>query len=150
MNDSTSSDDSRWLVVTNKVKIPLSEFSFTYSRSSGPGGQNVNKVNTKVQLRWPVISTTSLDEPVKARLLARARRRITSDGDLLMTSQRYRDQARNTTDCLEKLKELIAEAMVEPTKRKPTKVTAGARRRRLEGKRRQSQKKQLRRPPAAD
>jgi len=145
-----SSGDDRWLIVTEDLKIPHSEFSFTFSRSSGPGGQNVNKVNTKALLRWPVVSSTRLPDAVKLRLLKRASRRITSDGDLLISSQRYRDQARNIADCIEKLRALLAEVSVEPKRRKKTRISAAARRRRLDHKRRQSQKKELRRPPSTE
>jgi len=134
------------LVVNNRLKIPLREFQFTFSRSSGPGGQNVNKLNTKALLRWPVMRSPSLPEPVRRRLLVKARRRITAEGDLLIVSQRFRDAGRNVADCLEKLRNLLAEAAVAPKRRKPTKPTRASVRRRLDQKRKQSQKKQQRRP----
>jgi ribosome-associated protein len=133
------------LVVNSWLKIPLREFEFTFARSSGPGGQNVNKVNTKATLRWPVAASPSLPDDVRDRLMARYRRRITSSGDLLITSQRFRDAGRNVADCIEKLRALLAEVASPPRKRKPTKPTRGSVRRRLEQKRKQSQKKQLRR-----
>ncbi|MGH7128425.1 MAG: alternative ribosome rescue aminoacyl-tRNA hydrolase ArfB, partial [Planctomycetaceae bacterium] len=107
--------DDEFLVVTDAVRVPMSEFSFTFMRSSGPGGQNVNKVSTKARLRWPVAESESLDEAIKERFLERYRSRITTEGDFLLTSQRYRDQAHNVTDCLEKLREMLAE-VVEPPK----------------------------------
>jgi ribosome-associated protein len=134
------------LVVTPQLKIPLREFQFTFARSSGPGGQNVNKLNTKTLLRWPVISSSSLPETVRRRLLAKHARRITSEGDLLLSSQRFRDAGRNVADCLEKLRRMLAEAAVEPKPRKRTRPSAASVRRRLDRKRRQSQKKQQRRP----
>ena len=133
------------LVVNSRLKIPLREFQFTFSRSSGPGGQNVNKLNTKALLRWPVATSPSLPEAVRRRLLARFPRRITSEGDLLVTSQRFRDAGRNVADCLEKLRAMVAEAAVAPKPRKPTRPTRGSVRARLDRKRRQSQKKRLRR-----
>jgi ribosome-associated protein len=132
------------LVVNSHLQIPLREFVFTFARSSGPGGQNVNKVNTKALLRWPVTKSPSLPEPVRQRLLARCRRQITVEGDLLIVSQRFRDAGRNTADCLEKLRQLVAVAATPARPRKPTRPTRSSVRRRVEGKRRQSQKKQRR------
>ena len=138
------------LVVTSKLKVPLREFQFTFARSSGPGGQNVNKVNTKALLRWPVMQSPSLPEAVRRRLVANAGRRITAEGDLLISSQRFRDAGRNVADCLEKLRAILAAAAVAPKPRKPTRPTRGSVRRRLDRKRRQSQKKQQRRPKLDD
>jgi ribosome-associated protein len=132
------------LIITPHLQIPLREFEFTFSRSSGPGGQNVNKVNTKALLRWPVARSSALTEPVRLRLLARFRRRITVEGDLLIASQRFRDAGRNAADCLEKLRQILVEAAVPSRPRKPTRPTRSSVRRRVENKRRLSQKKQLR------
>ena len=138
------------LVVNDKLKIPIRELSFTFSRSSGPGGQNVNKVNTKATLRWCVKRTRSLPEPVRKRLVARYGGRLTSNGELLVTSQRFRDQARNVADCLRKLRDMIASVAEAPKVRKPTRPTAAARAVRRRGKEAQSRKKQLRRKPLVD
>ncbi len=138
------------LVVNDRIKIPLREFQFTFSRSSGPGGQNVNKLNTKALLRWPVLRSPSLPEAVRRRLLAKVRRRVTAEGDLLITSQRFRDAGRNVADCLQKLHQMLTEAAVPPKRRKPTKPTRASVRRRLDQKRRQSQKKRQRRPRLDD
>jgi ribosome-associated protein len=132
------------LVVTPRVKIPLAEFEFTFARSGGPGGQNVNKVNSKATLRWPVTRSASLPEDVRQRLLAKHPRRITVEGDLLVVSQRFRDAGRNVADCLEKLRGLIEEAANPPKPRKSTKPTRGSVRRRITDKRQQGQKKQRR------
>jgi ribosome-associated protein len=132
------------LIITPHLQIPLREFEFTFARSSGPGGQNVNKVNTKAQLRWPVTSTPSLPEAVRQRLLAKCRRQVTTSGDLLIVSQRFRDAGRNAADCLEKLRRMLAEAAVPARPRRPTRPTRGSVQRRIEGKRRLSQKKQRR------
>jgi ribosome-associated protein len=133
------------LAITPHVKIPLAELEFTFSRSSGPGGQNVNKVNTKAQLRWRVASSPSLPEPVRSRLLQRQRRRLTADGDLLITSQRFRDAPRNKADCLEKLRRIVLEVAEPPRVRKPTKPTRGSVRRRVRLKQQRALKKRDRR-----
>jgi len=138
------------LIVNSRLKIPLREFRFTFARSSGPGGQNVNKLNTKALLRWPVVASPSLPEAVRRRLLARHGRKVTAEGDLLITSQRFRDAGRNVADCLEKLRTMLAEAAVVPKHRRPTRPTKASKRRRLENKRRQSQKKQQRRSDFAE
>ena len=99
------------LIVTSRLQIPMREFTFTYARSSGPGGQNVNKLSTKAILRWPMRTSKSLPEAVRARFLARYGNKLTTDGDLLITSQRTRDAGRNTADCLEKLREMLREML---------------------------------------
>ncbi len=134
------------LVVNNRLKIPLREFRFSFSRSSGPGGQNVNKLNTKALLRWAVMKSPSLPDSIRGRLVSRHRRRVTAAGDLLVSSQRFRDAGRNVADCLQKLRTMLAEAAVAPKPRKPTKPTRASVRRRLDQKRRQSKKKRQRRP----
>lgn len=146
-HDCSDSDD---LTVTDRIRIPAGELTFTFMRSSGPGGQNVNKVNSKVRLRWPIVASTSLPADVKNRFLTRYRRRITTGGDLLITSQRYRDQAKNVIDCREKLQELIAAVAHPPTPRRKTKPSRAARQRRLNEKHHRASKKQSRRPPRVD
>lgn len=135
------------LVINSQLQIPLGEFHFTFSRSSGPGGQNVNKLNTKATLRWAVVQSASLPDDVRARFLQQYRTRITSEGDLVMTSQRFRDAGRNAGDCLEKLRQMLSAVAQPPKARKATKPSRASKRRRLEDKRKQSQKKQFRRPP---
>lgn len=138
------------LRVNDRISIPYAEFDFTFARSGGPGGQNVNKVNSKVTLRWAVRTSPTLPPDVFARFRAKYHRRITKDGDLVMTSQRYRDQGRNVADCLEKLRELLLDVAVAPRKRKPTRRTKGSVQRRLNDKKQQSAKKQNRRRPTSD
>lgn len=133
------------LVVNDKLSIPLREFSFSFARSSGPGGQNVNKLNTKATLRWSVENSPALPNDVRERFKSRYRRRITTDGELVMSSQRFRDQGRNVADCLSKLRDMLDAVAKPPKRRKPTKPTASSKRRRLREKRRISDKKQNRR-----
>ncbi|HEY4309478.1 MAG TPA: alternative ribosome rescue aminoacyl-tRNA hydrolase ArfB [Pirellulales bacterium] len=138
------------LVVNSRLQIPLSEFEFTYARSSGPGGQNVNKVNSKALLRWPVAHSAALPAEVRERFLRRYASRVTTAGELLISSQRYRDQGRNAEDCLEKLRVMVAEVAVRPTTRRKTRPTRASKERRLDTKREESSKKKLRRSPQRD
>ena len=132
------------LVVSPLISIPLREFDFSFSRSSGPGGQNVNKVNTKVQLRWRYQDSPHLHPGAKIRFQESFRRRINNEGELLVVSQRFRDQGRNVADCLNKLKQMILSIETPPKKRRPTKVSKGAKQRRLNDKKQHSEKKQRR------
>lgn len=133
------------LVVNGRISIPDGEFDWSFARSGGPGGQNVNKVESKAVLRWPVAASPSIPEPVRARFLARHRRRVTAEGVFVMQSQRYRDQDRNKQDCLEKLAELLREAAVVPKARVATKPTRGSKERRLTEKKRRGAVKRDRR-----
>ncbi|HVX64161.1 MAG TPA: alternative ribosome rescue aminoacyl-tRNA hydrolase ArfB [Pirellulales bacterium] len=143
--DTYRSGASTELAVNSRLRIPLDEFEFTFARSSGPGGQNVNKVSSKALLRWPIQTSPSLPEAVRSRFLGKYGNRVTTDGDLLISSQRYRDQRRNVDDCLEKLRVMLAEAAAPPVRRKRTKPSRGSIERRLEAKRQQSTRKQARR-----
>ncbi len=133
------------LRISATISIPTDELKFTYSRSPGPGGQNVNKVNTKATLTWDLSVTTALPDDVLQRFKSQNRTRITRDDRFVTTSSRYRDQPRNANDCLGKLRQLLLKAIEKPKPRKPTKPTAGARRRRLDKKRKTSDKKMSRR-----
>jgi len=133
------------MLVPPGISIPDSEFQFTFVRSSGPGGQNVNKVNTKALLRWPVTASPSLSGPVRARFLARYGSRLTIAGELLISSQRTRDQGKNRDDCLEKLRAMLAAVAVAPIRRRKTKPSRGSIERRLTQKRQASGRKQQRR-----
>jgi len=139
-------DSKRHLVVTPTWSIPVDEFRFTYSRSGGPGGQNVNKVNSKATLRWQAHGSPSLSSDLWDRLRKRFARRLTEQGELLVSSQRFRDAGRNASDCLEKLRRLLLEIASPPKVRRPTKPSRAARARRLEQKRFQQRRKQARRP----
>src|SRR5262245_37529579 len=114
------------LHVNHQLRIPDDEFRWSFVRAGGPGGQNVNKVASKAVLRWHVASSASLPADVKERLRAQQHRRVTTEGDLILTSQRYRDQERNKQDCLDKLRAMVAQAAVRPRARKPTKPTRGS------------------------
>jgi ribosome-associated protein len=133
------------LEVNSRIRIPPSEFQWTYVRSSGPGGQNVNKVNSKAVLRWSVVHSPSLPPDVRERFLTRYRSRITAEGDFIIASQRYRDQGRNAADALEKLRTLVAAVAVPAKKRRPTKPTRASVRRRVETKQARSRTKKMRR-----
>ncbi len=133
------------LVVAPHIRIPREEFEFSFVRSSGPGGQNVNKVNSKAVMRWSPTKTPSLPEPVRERFLAKFASRITTEGELVLTSDRHRDQPSNIEDCFEKVREMLVSVATAPKKRRPTKPSKGSKERRLDSKRRDSAKKQGRR-----
>jgi ribosome-associated protein len=126
------------LEVHPHLRIPETEFAWSYVRSGGPGGQNVNKVASKAVLRWPLVASPSLPADVKARLRAREANRITVEGELVLTSQRFRDQERNRQDCLDKLREMIARAAARPKVRRKTKPTRGSQEARLRAKKRRA------------
>jgi ribosome-associated protein len=133
------------IVVNSRIRIPRSELEFSFARSSGPGGQNVNKVSSKAVLRWRVTASTSLPEEVRARFLARYGSRVTNEGDVVISSQRYRDQGRNVADAMEKLREMVAAVASAPKKRRRTKPSAASVARRIEAKQARSKKKRMRR-----
>ena len=138
------------LRVNDRIAIPFTEFDFTFARSGGPGGQNVNKVNSKVTLRWDIIKSPTLPADVLTRFRAKHHSRMTKDGEFVMHSQRYRDQGRNVADCLEKLRELLLEVAVAPRTRRLTRRTKGSVQRRLNEKKQQSDKKLSRRKPSRE
>lgn len=138
------------LRINARISIPRSELRFTFVRSSGPGGQNVNKVASKAVLRWAAKTSPSIPEDVRGRLLVRAARQINDRGELVLTSQRYRDQPRNIDDCLDKLRSLIASVAKPPRVRRKTKPTKSSREARLTEKRAASEKKRRRQRPTMD
>jgi ribosome-associated protein len=130
--------------ITHGIALHETEVSETFIRGSGPGGQNVNKVATAVQLRFDVRNSPSLPEEVKARLQRLAGKRLTLDGVLIITAQRHRTQERNRADALERLLELIREATRRPKPRRPTRPTLASKKRRLESKSKRSEVKRNR------
>jgi ribosome-associated protein len=130
--------------ITSSIAINESELQESFIRASGPGGQNVNKLATAVQLRFDVRGSPSLPDDVRARLARLAGKRLTREGVLVITAQRHRTQERNRSDALARLVELIRQAAVAPKPRRPTKPTLASRRRRLEGKKRRAGVKRLR------
>ena len=124
--------------VTGSIALDDDELEFDYVLASGPGGQNVNKVSTAVRLKFNVRGSPSLPDGVRVRLERLAGRRLTQEGILLISAQRFRSQIRNREDAIERLTALIREAAIPPTPRRPTRPTAASRRRRLDSKARRS------------
>lgn len=130
--------------VTDTIAIQENEIQFDFVRSSGPGGQNVNKVATAVQLRFDIVKAKSLPEDVRNRLKDLAGKRLTEDGVLIIHARRFRTQERNRRDAIERLIELIQKAAVKPKVRRKTKPSQATKEQRLADKRRLSEKKRLR------
>jgi ribosome-associated protein len=130
--------------INHTISIDERELEETFIRASGPGGQNVNKLSTAVQLRFDVRRSPSLPDDMRARLERLAGKRVTREGVLVITAQRHRTQERNRQDALDRLIELIQRAAVAPVPRRPTKPTKGSRERRLQSKKQHSNIKGLR------
>jgi ribosome-associated protein len=133
------------IVVSHRVVIPASALTFRAVRASGPGGQNVNKVSSKVELRVELRAIVGLDPGQRRRLETAARRRLDGSGGLIVVSQRTRSQAQNLEDAREKIRGLVLSALSEPKIRKPTKPSRASKVRRVEEKRMHARKKEMRR-----
>ncbi|WP_081426636.1 alternative ribosome rescue aminoacyl-tRNA hydrolase ArfB [Sorangium cellulosum] len=136
---------SQPLVINDELTVPVALLSWSAVRASGPGGQNVNKVASKVELRLDFAAWPELAADAKARLRAIARGRLDAEGRLMIVSQLTRDQQRNLDDAREKLRALLLRALEPPVLRRPTRPTRASKARRLDEKRRTGEKKQVRR-----
>lgn len=128
----------RMISVSTKITIPDAELHFTYSRASGPGGQNVNKVSSKATMHFDVTASPSIPAEVKQRFLTKFASKLTTEGQVVIHSQEHRDQPRNAEACEEKLKSMILEVLTPPRKRKATRPTLGSKTRRLKEKKARS------------
>ena len=133
------------LRVTERITIPEDELRVAFARSGGAGGQNVNKVNSKVELRWTPATSLALGEDDRAWLLRKLAGRLTNDGDLLVTSERTRDQGKNRSDAAAKLAAIVAAALFRPKKRRATRPTRGSKERRIGEKKHRAEIKKSRR-----
>lgn len=131
--------------ITKTILLNLSEVKFTFITSSGPGGQNVNKVATAVQLRFDVMSSASLPENVKTRFMMLFGNRLTGQGELVIKASSFRTQERNKQDAIKRLCMILRQAAIQPKKRKKTKPTFASKQKRLNSKKIQGRKKSMRR-----
>lgn len=132
------------VAVKSDAMVPEHELEWSYARSGGPGGQNVNKVSSKAVLRWNLAASTSVAEEVKSRIQTQFPSKVTATGFVVIASQQFRDQERNRQACVEKLEAMIVQASKVPKARLKTKPSQAAKQRRLEAKKRQTARKAAR------
>jgi ribosome-associated protein len=142
--------DMGFLEVSPDLRVPLSELEFRASRSGGPGGQHVNTSSTRVEVTWDVAGSPALSEEQRQRLLVRLARRLDGTGRIRLVSSSTRSQLRNRQDVTERLREVVAQALVVPKPRKRTRTPRAAKAARLENKRRRAATKRDRRPPRGE
>jgi ribosome-associated protein len=138
------------LIVARGIEVPREEIEVDYSRSSGPGGQHVNKTETRVTLRFDLAGSPSIPEGEKTRMLSRLKTYATKSGELLVSCEAYRDRTRNLSEAYERLEALLARAYEKPKPRKKTKPSRGAKERRLAEKKRTSTRKEGRKSPRGE
>jgi len=143
-NPVESLEDGQWLVINDRVQVPKSELSYRFSRSGGPGGQNVNKVETSVELLFDLAHTPSLSEPDRGLAMQRLRTYLDSEGMLRLVARSSRSQLANRVEVTKRFVDLLAHALIAPKKRRPTRPSRGAKARRVAAKRREGQAKRQR------
>ena len=136
--------------VSDHLRIPASEIELSYARSGGPGGQHVNKTSSKVLLRWSPVTSEALREEDRERILEKLASRLTEDGELLVTSERNREQSRNVDDAVARFVALLREALKRQRKRRKTKPTRASQRKRLDSKKRRGDTKRRRKRPSGE
>jgi ribosome-associated protein len=124
--------------INDRLRIPDDELVFTYARSGGPGGQNVNKVSSKAILRWHLAANSTIPAEIKERLRTLQRNRITVDDELVIQAQNHRDQERNRLECMDRLREMLLQASFVPKARRASKPSRGSKERRLSAKKKRS------------
>lgn len=128
-----------------RAKVPFHELDFSYARSRGPGGQNVNKTNSAAVLRWNLLASEAFTVEQKERIFKKLENRLTKDGDLVIRSDEFRDQDRNRSECIRRLGEVLERALFVPKKRIATKPSRSSQRKRVEAKKSHGEIKSLRR-----